>query len=63
MIRKNQEKLLMDKGLMKRFGGKRYLVLITVKDFNEITPFRFNRSAFTNMDDWLIVENIDNVKL
>jgi hypothetical protein len=62
IIEKHQDSLLLDKGLEKRFAGKRYLVLITIKDFKEIEPFKIDRSEYGNMDDWLAVENIENVK-
>ncbi len=61
IVKQNQDKLLLNKGLEKRFAGKRYLVLITIKDFKEIEPFKIDRSDYGNMDDWLPVENIENV--
>jgi hypothetical protein len=63
IVRNNQDKLLLNKGLEKKFGGKRYLVLITIKYFEEIESFKIDRSDYGNMDDWLPVENIENVKL
>ena len=56
------DKLMLDSGLKKRFRGKRYLVLITIKDFEEIEPFGFSKQEFTNMDDWLPVGEIESVK-
>ncbi len=53
----------LDSRLKKRFGGKRYLVLITIKNFEDIEPFKIYRSDYKNMDDWLPVENIDNVRV
>jgi len=63
IVEKNQDKLLLNKGLEKRFAGKRYLVLITIKDFTELEPFKIDRSDYGNMDDWLPVENIEKVKV
>lgn len=63
LVEKYQDKLLLDNGLLKRFGGKRYLILITIKDFNELESFKIDRSAYGNMDDWLPVVNIENVKV
>jgi len=63
LIESNQPKLLLDNGLMKRFGGKRYLVLISIKDFCEIENFKIDKSKYGNMDDWLPVGNIDNVAI
>lgn len=63
LIEQNQDKLMLDKGLLKRFAGKRYLVLITIKDFEAIEPFKIDRSEYGNMDDWLPVDNIENVRM
>jgi hypothetical protein len=50
-------------GQHKRWAGKRYIVLIEIKNIEEITPFQFNRDDFKNrMDDWLPVEKIEIVK-
>lgn len=59
----NQDHLLLDKNLLKRFAGKRYLVLITIDEFTSLDPFKIDRSQYGNMDDWLPVEKIDAVKL
>lgn len=61
LVEENQEFLLLDAGLMKRFAGKRYIILITVCDFTELESFKIDRSEYGNMDDWLPVENIDRV--
>jgi len=63
IVEQNQDKLYLNPGLKKRFAGKRYLVLITIKDFEIIEPFKIDRSDYGNMDDWLPVENIEEVKL
>lgn len=62
LVGDHQNKLLLDNGLLKRFGGKRYLTLITIKDFRETENFKIDRSKFGNMDDWLPVGNIEKVK-
>ncbi len=61
LVEGKQEQLLLDAGLKKRFAGKRYIVLITIKDFKTIEPFKIDMSEYKNMDDWLPVENINNV--
>lgn len=63
LIEQNQDKLLLDSGLKKRFAGKRYLVLITIRDFEEINPFKIDRSEYGNMDDWLPVGDIEPIKV
>ncbi|MFC1554453.1 hypothetical protein ACFL7D_07460 [candidate division KSB1 bacterium] len=63
LVEKNQHELQLTAKQIKRWAGKRYLVLISVTDFEEIEPFRFDKSDFKNMDDWLLVENIEKVKI
>jgi hypothetical protein len=63
IVRQNQDQLLLNKALEKRFAGKRYLVLLTINDFTEVEHFKIDRSEYENMDDWLPVEHIDSVKV
>lgn len=63
LIEKYQNKLQLTVKQLKRWGGKRYLVLIEVADVKEIEPFRFVKSNFATMDDWLMIENINSVKV
>ena len=63
LVNQNQNKLLLDSGLIKRFCGKRYIVLITIESFQKLDPFRIDRSEYGNMDDWLPVEDINKVKI
>ena len=63
LVKQNQNMLLLDPGLIKRFSGKRYIVLITVESFQKLDPFKIDRSAYGNMDDWLPVEDINKVKM
>ena len=63
LVNQNQNKLLLDSGLIKRFSGKRYIVLITIESFQKLDPFKINRSEYGNMDDWLPVEDINKVKI
>ena len=63
LIRKFQDKLQLTKQQFKRWAGKRYIVLVEIKNVKEIKPFQFNRDDFKNkMDDWLIFENIESIK-
>ncbi|HKL32150.1 MAG TPA: hypothetical protein VJ919_06445 [Tangfeifania sp.] len=61
IVAENQDKLQLNKPLLKRFAGKRYLVLLEVASFETLDPFAFDRSNYGNMDDWLPVENIKHV--
>lgn len=60
LVIRNQKKLQLSAEQIKRWGGKRYLVLIEFEKFRKIDSFMFERES--NMDDWIIVENIDNIK-
>jgi len=62
LVDRFQERLQLDRGLLQRFSGKRYIVLITIKEFELFKPFGIDRSNYGNMDDWLPVEEIDKVK-
>jgi hypothetical protein len=63
LVNHNQNRLLLDSGMLKRFSGKRYLVLIIIEYFEELVPFKIDRSQYSNMDDWLPVEDINKVKI
>ena len=62
LVKGAQEKLRLTDKQLKRWGGKRYLVLIDVEQVKEVTAFRIDKSQYGNMDDWLPVGNINDVK-
>ncbi len=63
LLQKHLTALCLDKRMEKRFSGKRYLVLISIHNFEQVNPFEIDRSGYGNMDDWLPVGDIDTVKL
>ena len=63
LINKNMNKLDLTPAQIKRWSGKRYLILIEIKDFQEIDSFNFDKAEFSNMDDWLIVEDIEKARI
>lgn len=63
LINDNQNKLLFTQDQLKKWSGKRYLVLIEITKVTELTPFNINKQNFGNMDDWLLVEDIQKVVL
>ncbi|HNR45064.1 MAG TPA: hypothetical protein PKH80_07870 [Methanofastidiosum sp.] len=63
LIERNQEKLKLTDKQLDRWVGKRYLVLIEIEDATEIHPFEIDKRDYGNMDDWLIVEDINKVKM
>ncbi|MHA1975889.1 MAG: hypothetical protein ACW98F_06190 [Candidatus Hodarchaeales archaeon] len=62
LVLENQSKLNLSDKQFKRWAGKRYLVLISIKNVQEVDPFYIDRSAYGNMDDWLPVEKIGQIK-
>jgi len=63
LIKKFQVTLQLTEKQFQKWAGKRYIVLVEIKNVKEIKPFHFNRDDFKNkMDDWLIFEKINNIK-
>lgn len=63
LVEAHQDKLKLDKAMFDRFAGKRFLVLINLSNFETIEAFKFDRSKYSNMDDWLPVGNIGDVRV
>ena len=62
LVEENQPKLNLTKIQIKRWAGKRYLVLIEIANISIVSPFTIDKSNYGNMDDWLPVEKIDDVR-
>lgn len=62
LVKKNQDKLQLTETQFKKWAWKRYIVLIEIKNIEEVKPFTIDKTNYWNMDDWLIVEKIENVK-
>lgn len=62
IIKTNQDKLKLTDVQMKRWGGKRYLVLIEIENVKTVESFSIDRSNYGNMDDWLPVGDINTVR-
>ncbi len=63
MLSENQMALQLSADQIKRWNGKRYLVLVSIINYELLQPFKIDRSDYGNMDDWLPVENINSVKI
>lgn len=61
LLKNNQDKLQLTDKQFRKWAGKRYIVLIEVANIEELSPFPINKGNFSNMDDWLPVENISSV--
>ena len=63
LVDQYQDRLHLTSAQIKRWAGKRYLVLIEISNIQSVDPFHFDKSEFGNMDDWLPVGEIENVAL
>ena len=63
LLEQNQPRLNLTAEQIKRWGGKRYLVLISVGDVQPVKPFAIDRSVYGNMDDWLPVGEIESKRI
>ncbi len=62
-VEQYQDKLHLTSSQNKRWAGKRYLVLIEIGEVEEVGSFLIDKREYGNMDDWLPVDNIENVKV
>lgn len=46
-----------------KFRGKRYCILIFLKNPKKIRPFEINKKGFGAMASWMSVENISSIKV
>jgi hypothetical protein len=63
LVKRHQAKLQLTAQQLDRWAGKRYLVLIEVDGMKQIEPFPIDKSNYGNMDDWLPVEKIEDVRM
>jgi hypothetical protein len=63
LVADNQNALRLTSEQIKKWAGKRYLVLIGVERIEKIEPFKIDKSNYSNMDDWLPVADISTVKI
>ncbi len=63
LVEKNQKNLQLNNQQFKHWAGKRYIVLIELEKIETIESFDIDKSNYGNMDDWLLVEEIKNVKV
>lgn len=60
-VKKYKKELNLSKKQYERWAGKKYLAVYEVSDIEAIEPFTYNREK--NMDDWIITEDINTIKL
>lgn len=60
LIKDNADRLKLTPAQKRRWRGKRYLCLVELKDITIIEHFSYERAS--NMDDWIIVDDINSIK-
>jgi len=63
LVNENQEKLQLSDEQIKRWGGKRYVVLVGIEKVIRLYPFDINKAKFGNMDDWIVMKDIEKIKI
>ncbi len=62
MVEAILDRVKLSSKVLKRFSGKRYLSIINVHQVEEVVGFSFDKTEYSNMDDWLPVGDIEGVK-
>jgi len=60
-IKQFEKRLNLSKKQFERWAGKKYLAVYEISKLEEIEPFKYNREK--NMDDWIITDDINKIKL
>jgi len=60
-IKKYEKALNLSKDQHNRWAGKRFLAVYEIGDIEPITPFKYHRA--NNMDDWVITDDINKIKI
>lgn len=60
-IKKYEKELNLSKEQYKRWNGKKFLAVYEISDLKEIESFKYDREK--NMDDWIITDDINKIKL
>ena len=60
LIESRMDRLKLTDAQKKRWSGKRFLCLVGLESITKVEPFSYVREK--NMDDWIIVNTIDEVR-
>ena len=60
-VEQYEKELNLSKDQYKRWAGKKFLAVFEIDKLEAIEPFQYRRDK--NMDDWIITENIDDIRL
>ncbi len=59
-IKKYEKELNLSKDQYDRWAGKKFLAVYEISDIEAITPFKYDRTS--NMDDWVITDDINKIR-
>lgn len=59
-LKKYEKELNLSNDQYKRWNGKKYLAVYKISNIEGVTPFKYRRD--TNMDDWIITDDINKIK-
>lgn len=59
-VRQYEKELNLSKEQFDRWSTKKCLAVYEIKNIEKIESFKYNRE--NNMDDWIITDNINNLK-
>jgi ABC-type Fe3+/spermidine/putrescine transport system ATPase subunit len=60
-IKKYEKELNLSKEQYKRWAGKKYLAVYKISNIEKIEEFKYKREK--NMDDWVITDDINKIRL
>ena len=60
-IKKYEKELNLSKDQYDRWAGKKFLAVYEVSGLEAVQPFKYDREK--NMDDWIITEDINRIKV
>lgn len=60
-VKKYENELNLSEKQIERWAGKKFLGLYEIEKIEEIEPFKYNREK--NMDDWVITDDINKIKV
>jgi len=61
IIASHRKKLQLSNDEMTKLSGKKYLSLIKISDVNHVVPFTVAAYGSGESDDWMVVDNIDDI--
>ncbi len=60
-VKKYEKELNLSKDQYNRWAGKKFLAVYEISNLEQIEPFKYDRK--NNMDDWIITDDINKIKL